>query len=292
MSYRRHLMMADTKEYAVTRRKNPEVMAVVYAKGWAASPKYMTFEEAAAVTTTQFNDGSTPWGFSSGVSHFEEFEYFTGVTRTGDASIKGNFTDNYYLERIKLPPNLTTLGYATFRQCRALITLYIPNSVTSIKMGRSNFNSGGLFEGCKSLTSVRYSPNINRIASRAFYGCTSLREINDIGNILYIGGEAFTNCKALTEFTIPATVTHIGYGVTHQAILSNDANGSYKDSTFSGCTGLINITCLPTTPPLIQGTHNFDNTTCTISVPAESVEAYKAASGWSDIADRIIAIQN
>lgn len=286
--FRRRLTRANSKKYAIVKWKNPKAMAIVYSKGWALNPYHMTFEEAAAVTTTQFNNGTSPWGYSSKISHFDEFEHFTGVTRTGEGNTKGNFNNSRYLKRVKLPPNLTTLGFATFFKCSALRTVYIPNSVTSVKMGRSNWNAGGLFEECTKLTSVRYSPSVDRITSRTFYKCTSLREITDIGNILYIGGEAFTNCKALTEFTIPATVTRIGCSVVHDGV----GGSSYTDSVFSGCTGLVNITCLPTTPPLIQGTHNFDNTTCTISVPAESVEDYKVASGWSDVADRIVAIQN
>jgi len=45
-----------------------------------------------------------------------------------------------------------------------------------------------------------------------------------------------------------------------------------------------------TTPPE-SGGYEFDNTNnCPIYVPSESVETYKAASGWSSYASRIQAI--
>jgi hypothetical protein len=65
---------------------------------------------------------------------------------------------------------------------------------------------------------------------------------------------------------------------------------------FSDCTSLALVTSLATTPPVPQTSppHDwFENTHATlrIEVPAESVDAYKAAYGWSDYAERIFAIE-
>ena len=119
MSYRRHLMMADAKEYAVTRRKNPEVMAIVYAQGWAASPKHMTFEEAAAVTDI----GNV---FNSTIRHFEEFQYFTGVTNINANSLVSlwNYTD------LTFPENLRTIKGSIMTSYSKLGTVTFPKYVT------------------------------------------------------------------------------------------------------------------------------------------------------------------
>lgn len=62
--------------------------------------------------------------------------------------------------------------------------------------------------------------------------------------------------------------------------MSNEVFRHYKNS----------VIMKPTTPPVIfSGTFN-KNYTYPIYVPSESVEAYKAASGWSTYADRIFAI--
>jgi hypothetical protein len=51
---------------------------------------------------------------------------------------------------------------------------------------------------------------------------------------------------------------------------------------------LTSITCNATTPPTLEDAFAFENTdNCPIYVPAESVDTYKAASGWSTYADRI-----
>ena len=43
----------------------------------------------------------------------------------------------------------------------------------------------------------------------------------------------------------------------------------------------------PTTPPVIFSNTFAKNYTYPIYVPAESVDAYKAATNWSSLADRI-----
>ena len=96
----------------------------------------------------------------------------------------------------------------------------------------------------------------------------------DLGSgLLSIGSDAFSSCNALTEVTIPASVTSIG----------SDA--------FGYCFGLAACRMLSETPPAIEGDiFSEAPDDFVILVPASSVEAYKAAEGWSDYAGRIMAI--
>ena len=88
-----------------------------------------------------------------------------------------------------------------------------------------------------------------------------------------ISYRAFQNCTSLTSITIPNSVTSIG------------------DSAFSYCHGLTSVTIESTTPPTLGGTDAFINANnCPIYVPAESVDAYKTATNWSELANRITAI--
>lgn len=83
---------------------------------------------------------------------------------------------------------------------------------------------------------------------------------------------AFSQCLELGSVVIPASVTDIGY------------------CAFDSSYALNGVFCYATTPPAI-GSYAFDNTNnCPIYVPAESVNAYRSASGWSDYASRIQAM--
>jgi hypothetical protein len=89
-----------------------------------------------------------------------------------------------------------------------------------------------------------------------------------------IGYESFRSCYALTSIVIPSNVTSIGYGA------------------FERCSGLTSVTVEATTPPTL-GTWAFDDNAerRKIYVPSASVDAYKAAEGWSTYAEDILPIQ-
>lgn len=88
-----------------------------------------------------------------------------------------------------------------------------------------------------------------------------------------IGRNAFYYCSSLASVEIPNSVTKV------------------EVNAFYDCSNLTSVTVKATTPPTLgsdvfSGTHS----SLVIYVPAESVDAYKAASGWSTYADKIQAI--
>ena len=88
-----------------------------------------------------------------------------------------------------------------------------------------------------------------------------------------IGESMFQNCTGLTTLVIPSNISSIG------------------GYAFRDCIGLTSITVESVTPPTLGGIYAFNNTNnCPIYVPPESVDTYKAASGWSSYASRIQAI--
>ena len=192
------------------------------------------------------------------------------VTSIGDMAFFNcdNFTS------IHLPTGITTLSEGVFMSCEGLTSIDIPNGVTSI--------GDDAFAGCSSLTSVTIPNSVTSIGQALFIGCGSLTSVGPVGSgasveipsgVTSIGNITFEECSGLTSVTIPSGVTSIGY------------------RSFYQCTGLQNITFLATTPPRFTDGEPLDETNnCPIYVPASSVEAYKAASGWSTYADRIQAI--
>lgn len=170
-------------------------------------------------------------------------------------------------------PNNTsiTLESGTLGIAGNLCTGY--TQLSSVSMPNSVTNIGSVaFTNCTGLTTVTMSDNVTSIGIGAFSGCYGLTSITIPSGVTRIENGVFGDCRSLTSITIPSGVTAIG------------------DYAFNGCFSMASITVEATTPPTL-GTSVFDNTNnCPIYVPAESVDAYKAASNWSTYASRIQAI--
>ena len=113
-----------------------------------------------------------------------------------------------------------------------------------------------MFSNCSNLSTVTI--NSNHIISKAYTQSSSLKMV--FGN-------------QVTNYIIGSDVTNIGA------------------FAFYDCTSLTSLTCNATTPPTLgYDVFGVCNNLSHIYVPAESVDAYKAASGWSDKASIIEAI--
>ena len=128
---------------------------------------------------------------------------------------------------------------------------------------------GRLFSDNDFVTSVTIPDSVTRIGNNAFVNC-KITNINIPESVTNIGHYAFQS-TALTEITIPSSVTEIGYNILE-----------YNNVITS-------ITILATTPPTLSS-NSISGNNCPIYVPSESVDAYKAATNWSNLADRIQAI--
>jgi hypothetical protein len=92
-----------------------------------------------------------------------------------------------------------------------------------------------------------------------------LTEITIPNSVISIGGSAFSECEGLTKVTIGNSVTSI------------------EQEAFYYCKGLTEICVEATTPPTIySSTFSQVDKSIPVYVPAESVETYKKADGWSE----------
>jgi hypothetical protein len=224
----------------------------------------------------------------------------------------GAFLGCTNLALTSLPEGLGFIDFSAFRDCTSLALTSLPVGLTEI--------GGSVFENCTSLALTELPAGLIEINSRAFSGCTNLVLKELPAGITSIDEKAFQDCTKLALTSLPARITSIGRsafdGCTNLALTELPEGLTYIGSgAFSGCTGLTEIaltaelideildyafegcenlalvTCHAITPPwlgadVFYGTHP----NLRIEVPAESVDAYKAAYGWSEYADRIYAI--
>ena len=168
--------------------------------------------------------------------------------------------------------NITAIESNAFEY--ALVNgLVLPNTIS--ELGRSCFNSAYI-------ATLTVPPLVTVLPSSAFsyiqpvYNNETWEElpINIIlpQNLTKIGVSCFEGAL-IKQITIPDTVTEIG------------------DSAFLVCRQLESITCLAATPPALGIDALYTDTAGpTIKVPAASVAAYKAADGWKDYANYIVAM--
>lgn len=151
-------------------------------------------------------------------------------------------------------------------------TVFESSLITSLSMPWTITEIGkGAFRSCRYLEHVTLSPSITEIPNNCFAGCGVLEECVVPEGVTTIGLSAFEGCSSLTSLILPSTLTTVNARCF--AIASNS------------CV----ITCYAATPP------NADPLTFTgykgkVEVPAGSVDAYKTATGWSTVAERIEAI--
>lgn len=84
---------------------------------------------------------------------------------------------------------VTAIGMDAFRDCTAITSVIIPDSVTSI--GTSSFKN------CTSLVEIQFPDNITSIPDAMCLGCTNFETLIIPGNIKNIGEYAFDSCSAL-----------------------------------------------------------------------------------------------
>ena len=255
----------------------------------------------------------------AGVTSIEEYTFYgctklTTVTLPETLTSIGSyaFASCKVLESIDLPDKVTSIGNSAFSNCLALKSIDLPEGVTSIERYAFNYCISlesitlpdGLesigdyaFQDCKVLTSIDLPDGLTSIGYMAFLRCFALTSITLPDKVTTIGGYAFNSCSALKSIDLPDGLESIGkatfYNCTSLESIDLPAGvTSIGVSAFGSCSALTTVTCQATEVPDL-GDAAFSNCTklANIYVPASSVNAYKAATGWSDHEGIIQAIQ-
>lgn len=179
------------------------------------------------------------------------------------------------------------------------------------------------FSHCDKITDITLTMYDGELRTGVFLGCYNLKKVEFIIPDVVQGGtysnssfsfaiweKAFEGCQNLETVIFPETATVVYEGQTYNVrwyIFSRafsttgfseftlPANiGWIEAGILDWCDNLKSVYIEATTPPFIlsDGINLFE--TCSnleaIYVPAASVDAYKAADGWKDYADKIQAI--
>jgi len=167
---------------------------------------------------------------------------------------------------------LKEIPQGAFIDCKTLVSITIPNGVTSIgafsysltsitvDSGNPNYASEGGILYNKAKTEIVYVPrgkngniiipnSVTSIGEQAFNNCTGLTDITISAGVTSIVSYAFYGCTGLTgNITIPAGVMSIGQGA------------------FSNCTGLTSVTFAADSQLQTIGDYAFRDCTSLTSV--------------------------
>ena len=161
---------------------------------------------------------------------------------------------------------ITELGSESFKNCKSLEDIKLPDSVKEI--------GSGAFAYCSSLKSFNIPDGVEDIESQIFLECSSLSSVKIPDSVKKIGNTAFANCKALTSIELPAHIVNIG------------------DYAFGGCSNLKTVVINAAFPPTI-GPEIFKSLPddFRIIVPKESISRYRIYNGWNSYKDRLMISQ-
>ena len=187
------------------------------------------------------------------------------MEKTLVAYASGNTAEHY-----TIPQSIAVIGRSAFNGSIYLTGVTIPNGVVTLE--------DYAFCNCFKLAQIALPDSVTAIGEDAFFGCDKLVNISLGNGLTTIGYQAFVDCHSLRTVTLPASLTQISAGI------------------FVDCNALETVYSLATTPPKAEYTNSAswtafgkDNAQLKIYVPAASVEAYKAADGWKEYADAIVA---
>jgi uncharacterized repeat protein (TIGR02543 family) len=225
----------------------------------------------------------------------ESNNYYTvqdGILYTKDLKTLIAFPPGMNMPTYTIPSSVTTIMPMSFIGSQWLVTLVVPNSVTSF--GAQNFRlcprltsvvfeepnqittiGHYTFEACKALKEIHIPASVTYLDRRAFGSCENLVHITfaEDSQLTRLGEQSFFNCKKLQELKIPEGVTKI------------------DQNAFEGAALLTSLILDSSTPPTLGSTpftgSKIELSDGKIYVPVASVAAYQAATGWSTYASKI-----
>lgn len=249
---------------------------ILYTNGSTTEPTLPTSEDAfnATIISNVYDAERECW-----VMTFD-----SKLTTIGEMAFERCNFDSVYL-----PYGLEQIDQYAFIGCK-MEYIYIPESVTSI-------GTGALID-LKDITEITIPDSVTSFGQVVVRGAKltkiNNRNVSEDGRCLIIDGTLNSFAYGGVEtYRFPDSITVIGEAACCYASFKDitlpASVVSIEHSAFLG-TKLTTLHCEAITPPaLAHFVFGPQNSLTGIYVPAESVEAYKMAERWSDLADIIVA---
>jgi len=268
--------------------KDEAVFDILMSNGVSSDGIGITIEDAAKITSI-----GTWFKGNKEITTFDEFRFFTGITLLGTTNWdnKYPFQNCTALTSIVLPESIKTIGNMTFSGCSALVNL-------EVKWDNIERLCEGSVSGLKAISGDLVLPKLTQLDKGALRGCPNITSLT-LTAVTSIGQDALRQMTSLERVIISGGVksfpsssygwdSGVMYGSTALKFADLPATVTSAPSVFINCSKLETVIFRSVNPPTIT-TNTFSGCSAlaNIYVPDESVEAYKAASVWSEYSSKI-----
>lgn len=191
------------------------------------------------------------------------------------------------LHAVVLPEGCVTTAASLFATCRSLRHVNLPISATA--------SANQIFASCEALGKVSTGENFSGLTANTFINCHALKRTCAAPKALTLGYGAYYLCYSIRRAVIDSNVTTLGGNVflDNQSVLELTVPASVTTisaSAMSGMRGLARLKFEGATPPTVANANAFTGipSTCVVEVPADSLEAYKNATNYGNIAAQMM----
>lgn len=163
-------------------------------------------------------------------SELEEIIKFDNITKIRS----GAFQNCSKLKEFKLP-KLQELESSTFEGCKSLISLEIPEGITTLPKAFA--------QGCSSLKNVVLPKTLKTIENRALCKCESLTSLEIPEEITDLPSYFVAGCSSLKNVVLPKSLNYVGWGAFQECSsleridLPNTLE-NIQTNAFASCTSL------------------------------------------------------
>lgn len=247
----------------ITDWSNAPIQKALHDAGLVADATYTLKSEAETITAAQLQPGTSQstsifYPQRTAIESFDEFQHFTGVTEILSHTFRGCKA----LTSITLPNTLLEVRSTAFRDCSSLLSVTLPNKVESI--------GSNIFYDCSSLESLYIPASVKSTGSNLFRGCNKLHIVVDANNQNFssLDGSFFnksqttlieyTKADVQSEYTVPNGVTTLGdyafyYRSNMTSITLPSTLSKIGSNTFAYCTKLSTLRFESANAPTTSG---------------------------------------